>query len=81
MASPNTLELARQRRALRSNIQITVADHPGNRATRRQAARDLQKRLKRGHIYGTNEKKELVILEKKRTGISFHECLNKINGV
>lgn len=81
MASPNTLELARQRRALRSNIQIVTADHPGNRATRRQAARDLQKRLKRGHIYGVNEKKELVILEKKRTGISFHECLNKLGGV
>ena len=60
MASPKTLELARQQRALRSNIQITVADHPGNRATRRQAARDLQKRLKRGHIYGTNEKKEQI---------------------
>lgn len=79
MASPNTLALARERRALRSNIQITVADHPGSRETRRKAARDLVKRLKQGPIYGKNEKNELVIIEKKRRSMSFHEALAKVS--
>lgn len=79
MASPNTLELARQSRALRSNMQVEVADHAGNRETRRKAAKDLVKRLKQGPIYGKNEKNELVIIEKKRRSMSFHEALAKVS--
>lgn len=79
MASPNTLALAQQRRALRSNIQITVADHPGSRETRRKAARDLVKRMKQAPIYGTNDKNELVILEKRRRSMSFHEALARFS--
>lgn len=79
MASPNTLELARQSRALRSNMKVELADHKGNRETRRKAAKDLVKRLKQGPIYGKNEKNELVIVEKKRRSMSFHEALAKVS--
>lgn len=79
MASPNTLKLAHERRILRSNMQIEVADHKGNRETRRKAARDLVKRLKQAPIIGRNEQKELVILEPKRRSMSFHEALGKVS--
>lgn len=79
MASPNTLKLAHERRILRSNMQIEVADHKGNRETRRKAARDLVKRLKQAPIIGRNEQKELVILEPKRRSMSFHEALAKVS--
>lgn len=79
MASPNTLELARQSRALRSNMKVELADHKGNRETRRKAAKDLVKRLKQGPIYGKNEKNELVIIEKKRRSMSFQEALAKVS--
>lgn len=79
MASPNTLALVREQRALRSNMQIQVADHNGNRETRRKAARDLVKRLKQGPIYGRNHKNEIVIMEKKRQSMSFHEALAKVS--
>lgn len=79
MASPNTLKLAHERRILRSNMQIEVADHKGNRETRRKAARDLVKRMKQAPIIGYNEQKELVVLEPQRRSMSFHEALGKVS--
>ena len=64
---------------MRSNMKVELADHKGNRETRRKAARELVKRLKQGPIYGKNEKNELVIMEKKRRSMSFHEALAKVS--
>lgn len=79
MASPNTLALMRDRRALRSgDIHVTLAPKNGNRKLRRDIARELVKERKKNPVIGRNEKGELVIKEKIARSMSFHEVLRKV---
>ena len=79
MASPNTLALARERRALRSGgLQVTLAPNKGSREVRRNLARELVKERKKNPVIGRNEKGELVIKEKIARSMSFHEALRKV---